>query len=120
MVREPVIECSFLIPIRRDPNLSDCHPNSPATWSWLKTALYERFGGGTRAPGLYEGFYRDPDTGARVDDESREYTVALPRNRLKALRSLLIEACEVFAQKCIYLSVAGRVEFIKAKKHEPG
>jgi hypothetical protein len=69
---------------------------------------------------VYKGFYRDPDTGEKVSDESHEYTVALPRSQLKQLRSLLSEACEVFAQKCIYLSIAGRVEFIKAKKHEPG
>ena len=120
MAREPVLECTFLIPVRRDAELSDRARNSPATWSWLKTALYERFGGATRAPGLYEGFYRDPDTGQRVSDESREYTVAVPQSCLKQLRSLLSEACEVFAQKCIYLSVAGQVEFIEAKKHEPG
>ena len=120
MLREPVLACTFLVPVNRDADLSDGQPNSPATWSWLETALYERFGGGTRAPGLYEGFYRDPDTGAKVSDESREYAVALPRGRLKQLRSLLIEACDVFAQKCIYLNVGGRVEFIQAKKHEPG
>ena len=120
MARGPVLACNLLIPVNRDSELSDGQPNSPATWSWLETALYERFGGWTRAPGLYEGFYRDPDTGQKVSDESREYTVAAPRGRLKLLRSFLIEACEVFSQKCIYLNVAGRVEFVEAKKHEPG
>ncbi len=120
MVRDPVLACTVLIPVNRDADLSDGEPNSPATWNWLEAAFYERFGGGTQAPGLYKGFYRDPDTGEKVSDASRKYTVAVPRSRLKQLRLLLSEACEVFAQKCIYLSVAGRVEFIKAKKHDPG
>ena len=120
MVREPVLACSVLIPISRDAELSDGEPNPPATWRWLESNLFNRFGGATRAPGLYEGFYRDPNTGKRVGDKSREYTVALPRSGLKQLRLLLREACAVFSQKCIYLNVAGRVEFIEAKKHEPG
>ena len=120
MARRPVLACNLLIPVNRDSELSDGQPNSPGTWSWLETALYERFGGWTRAPGLYAGFYRDPDTDEKVSDESREYIVAVPQSRLKQLRSLVVEACRVFAQKCIYLSVAGRVEFIEAKKHEPG
>jgi hypothetical protein len=119
MVREPVLACTVLIPVNRDAELSDGEPNSPTTWSWLEFAFYEQFGGATQAPGLYRGFYRDPDTGGRVSDESREYTVAVTQRRLRQLRSLLSEACKVFSQKCIYLSAAGRVEFIKAKRHEP-
>ena len=120
MVRKPVFECSFFIPVRRDAELSDGQPHSRAAWRWLDRSLFEMFGGGTRAPGLYRGFYRDPDSGERVSDSSHEYTVAVLRRELKHLRSLLAKACEVFAQKCIYLSVAGRVEYIDAKKHEPG
>jgi hypothetical protein len=120
MARDSLLACTILIPVNRDADLSDGKPNSPATWSWLESAFYERFGGATQAPGKYKGFYRDPDTGERVSDESREYTVAVPQDQVKQLRSLLSEACKTFAQKCIYLNVAGRVEFIKAKKHEPG
>jgi hypothetical protein len=48
-----------------------------------------------------------------VYDQSVRYQVAVPRNEVARLRSLLREACRVFAQKCIYLSVAGYVEFVE-------
>jgi hypothetical protein len=105
-------ECSFLIPIRRDAILADGKLHRRAAWAWLEGRL-SAFGGATRASGLYPGWYPDPQTGQRVDDRSRKYFVALPRSRVGELRALLREACGVFAQKCIYLSVAGRVEFLE-------
>jgi len=56
--------------------------------------------------------YQDPDTGQRVQDQSRRYLVALPRKDVEKLREVLREACVVFQQKAIYLSVAGEVEFV--------
>lgn len=120
MVRRSVVECSFLIPVHRDANLSDGWLHSSEAWEWLDDRLFELFGGRTLAPGLHQGFYQDPDTGEKVTDTSYKYTVALSRSRLKQLRTLLSEACEVFAQKSIYLSVAGQVEFIEARGHESG
>src|SRR5688572_16171484 len=112
MAGKRLLECSFLVPIRRDPNLSDGRPHGRQTWRWLDNALYA-FGGATRATELYEGWYLDPDTGKAVSDRSRKYVVALPRGQLPRLRAVLRKACAVFRQKCIYLSVAGYVEFIE-------
>ncbi len=120
MVRSSVVECSFLIPVHRDAILSDDQRHSSEVWEWLDDKLFELFGGCMKVPGLHEGFYQDPDTGEKVSDRSYKYTVALPRRRLKQLRALLSEACEVFAQKSIYLSVAGQVEFIEARGNESG
>ena len=120
MVRSSVVECSFLVPVKRDALLSDGCLHSSEAWVWLDDRLFELFGGRTLAPGLHEGLYQDPDTGEKVSDRSYKYTVALSRNRLKRLRTLLSEACEVFAQKSIYLCIAGQVEFIEARKHESG
>jgi hypothetical protein len=61
---------------------------------------------------FYEGWYLDPDAGESVRDLSRKYIVAVPRARADELRRLIRQACGRFAQKCIYLSVAGRVEFV--------
>jgi hypothetical protein len=83
----------------------------------LETRLIE-FGGATRDTGLYEGWYVDPDTREPVKDSSRRYMVALPRKQLESLRALLRQACEVFQQKCIYLSIAGQVEFVEGPSHE--
>ena len=113
MVQAPLIECSFLIPLHRDSNLSDGRVHDPATRDWLTTELFNRFGGGTTAPGIYQGFYRDPDTLQQVADESFKYFVAVEDSRLDELRQLLSAACLLFQQKCIYLSVAGHVEFVQ-------
>lgn len=118
MIHAKVVECSFLVPIRRDVNLSDGELHSTDLWQWLDDELFDRFSGRTIAPGLYNGFYRDPDTGGRVSDESRKYVVALGENQLVELRSLLSVACEKFHQKCIYLSAAGQVKFIEANDNE--
>src|SRR3989304_476987 len=113
MVQDPLLECSFLIPIRRDSNLSDGEEHEPDMWDWLSTELFDRLCGATAAPGTYQGFYEDPDTHERVPDESYKYIVAVPASRLVELRQLLSAACVVFQQKCIYLSIAGRVEFVE-------
>ena len=121
MIQDSLVECSFFVPITRDAVLSDGQPHSVEDSHWLNNEIYARFRGGpTIAPGLYQGFYEDPDTKARIGDRSRRYIVAVNQSQLDELRGLLREACERFAQKCIYLSVAGRVEFIEASSHGSG
>jgi hypothetical protein len=112
-----LLECSFLIPIRRDRDLSDGKLHRRAAWKWLEMALGD-FGGATRAKHPLEGWYLDLETGKRVRDMSKKFYVALPRAEVQKLRLLLSQACAVFHQKCIYLSIAGRVEFIRGRKHE--
>jgi len=79
-------ECSFLIPIVRDANLSDGEPHTIEAWDWLTDELWERFGGATMAPGFYEGFYRDPDSGERVSDKSSKFIVATGEDQLSELK----------------------------------
>ena len=112
MRKEVYVECWFLIPIRSDTDVGDGKLHSSTTWEWLNEQLFTLFEACTMAPGVYSGFYRDPDTGARVDDESRKFIIAIRRSKLRQLRKLLRQACRVFQQKCIYLSIAGEVELI--------
>ncbi len=114
MAVDQFVECSFLVPIVRDANLADGEPHSTESWEWLTDELWDRFGGATMAPGYYEGFYRDPDTGERVSDQSSKFIVATSENQIPDLKQFLAETCNVFCQKCIYLNIAGRVEFIEA------
>jgi hypothetical protein len=79
-----------------------------------------KFEGGTTALELYEGWYTDPDTGKRVTDQSRKFWVALPADKIAQLRALLKGTCRVFRQECIYLSIAGRVEFVQGAGDESG
>jgi hypothetical protein len=108
-----LIECSFLIPTRRDWRLSDGAEQSPNSWKWLESNLLSLFEGVTPDRGLLDGFYKDPETGRIVVDQSYKYTVAVGENRIDELRKLLAEACAVFSQKSIYLSIAGHVEFVE-------
>jgi hypothetical protein len=119
MVPASHVECSFFIPVRRDANLGDGDLQSTEAWRWLRRELYTLFAGQTLAPGLYAGVYKDPDSGQPVSDQSRRYIVAVPEERVDQLRELLRIACEHFVQKCIYLSVDGRVEFIGPEPDEP-
>jgi hypothetical protein len=43
-----LLECSFLIPIRRDRNLSDGTLHPRKAWKWLPSRLFE-FAGGTQS-----------------------------------------------------------------------
>jgi hypothetical protein len=117
VARKPLVECGFYIPIHRDRLLSDGEQHLPEVWEWLEDRLFD-FGGATRGTELHVGFYVDRDTRQRVHDSSCHYVVALPRGRVRKLRALLREACREFQQKCIYLSVAGYVEFVEGRGRE--
>ena len=117
MAAKTLLECSFLIPTRRDKNRSDGKAHQRSAWRWFEGVLSD-FGGGTRDTSLQFGWYVDPDTGKRVSDYSRKYIVAVPAARLPELRAVLAKACDVFQQKCIYLSVAGEVEFVEGPHNE--
>jgi hypothetical protein len=117
MARTTLLECAFLIPVRRDRNLSDGKPHDRSAWHWLDDSLVP-FEGRTRDTALTEGWYPDPDTGERVWDRSRRYVVALPRKRVGELRAVLRQACRVFRQKSVYLSIAGHVEFVEGPTDE--
>jgi hypothetical protein len=110
VARKQLLECSFLIPLRRDRNLSDGRRHSREAWDWLADNL-NQFGGGTRDTAEQEGLYLDRDTGEHVTDRSWRFTVAVPSKGVARLRGVLRQACEIFRQKCNYLSVAGHVEF---------
>jgi hypothetical protein len=112
---DALLECSFLIPTHHDSRVSDGAEQSPNSWKWLESNLLTLFEGVTPDRGLLDGFYKDPDSGRIVVDQSYKYTVAVEEGRIGELRKLLAEACGVFRQKSIYLSVAGRVEFIDAQ-----
>jgi hypothetical protein len=97
--------------------LSDGKAHRGPAWKWLDDQLMQ-FDGGTRSLELYEGWYTDPDTGKRVTDQSRRYFVAMPAKEVERLRVVLRAACLIFQQKCIYLSVAGRVELVAGNADE--
>src|SRR2546427_12568291 len=88
-VEERLVECSFLLPIVRD---SDRAPHPPIVWRLLQDAIRTTFPQGHSGPEL---LYKDVETvpGEYVDDaaktivrdESRRYTVAIPRSKLDDL-----------------------------------
>lgn len=113
-----IIECSFLVPIRRNSNR---RRHRPMMWALLTNALRRTFGGfsGPRRIFAFRGIdtvageWTDSRTGRTVKDQSRQFVVALPEEKLDDLRALLRKAAHSFDQEEIYLSVRGEVEFVK-------
>ena len=68
MAGQQLVECSFLIPLRRDKGISDGKRHRRAAWDWLNRELFARFSGATRAPGTYLGSWRHLETGEQVTD----------------------------------------------------
>ena len=62
----------------------------------------------------FEDEWKSTLSGNVSHDVSKRYFVALSKQRVNELRKLLQLACIEFEQQCIYLSVAGVVEFIEA------
>ncbi len=113
-----LVECAFLMPLVRD---SDRKRHRPSRWRALENALYGEFGGYSGPEPLHRvhraahpslGEY-ESDVGLRVSDRSRRYIVAMLRERLDDLRQILRQAANTFDQEAVYLSVAGRVEFVR-------
>src|SRR5262245_14132474 len=101
--------------MRGDAMLSDGSLHARSAWSWLHQRLKSLFTGWTRAPGAFEGVWLHAGTGRYVADKSKKYTVAVAAKAVEELRNLLAEVCVKFRQQCIYLSVAGKVEFVEPK-----
>ena len=122
-MRERLVECSFLVPVVGD---TDRRPHAPVAWRLLQDAIHETFKGLSgperfqlvRDVALVPGSYTEEVTERRVQDESRRYTVAIHRGSLSDLRRILKKAANTFDQNYIYLSVAGRVEFVQASQKD--
>src|SRR5690349_11133269 len=106
-------ECEFLIPIRRDVEISDGELHTPDAWDWLEDELMTAFDGWHVLSEPGRGAWRS-GAGKVNLDLSYRYTAAITKRQLGDLRAILRAACVRFAQQCIYLSVAGAVEFVEA------
>lgn len=117
MADEKPILCEFLVPLVRD---GDRTPHSPLAWAALHDALFACFDGFTgpelvlRLQRTVPGQYRSAGKG-RVEDECRQYKVALPPSRIDELRKVLGQAANTFDQEAIFLVVKGEVEFVSGK-----
>jgi hypothetical protein len=116
MATQKLLECQFLIPLFRDSEISEGEPHEPKAWRWLEVELVQRFDGWCKTSETHEGAWKSTLSGKVSHDISRRYFVAVPKNNVKELRAILQLACVEFAQQCIYLSVAGNVEFVEAQQ----
>jgi len=114
--------CRFLVPLVRD---SDREPHPPVLWRLLQDALLRAFGSLT-GPRTVIHLSRTPVPGAwsprqgesPVEDLSREYTVAVPADRVDDLRALLRRVGNSFDQRTMYLEVAGRAELLEVRPED--
>ena len=100
-------------------------PHPPIVWRLLQDAIRAAFPQGHSGPELLyknvvtvPGEYVEDATKKVVRDESRRYTVAIPRSKVEGLRRLLRRTANTFDQKAIYLSVAGKVEFVTPRPED--
>ncbi len=100
------------MPIREDANVGNGELHSHDKWEWLREELYARFGGWNIAPNLYPGGWIDPETGERIEDESRKHFVDFKREDLNKMRRFIKKVAIVFKQKCIRFEHEGEVEYI--------
>ncbi len=108
-------EIEFFVPIREDKYIGNGKLHPYTRWEWLEKELYIAFEGWTKSPMNYNGVYKDEDTNEMVPDESRKYTVAIKEGEIVEVKKLLKKVAMEFRQKSIYLSIAGKVIFIKRR-----
>ena len=118
-----LVDCYFLVPIRRN---SDRRLHSRLLWRDLRQALRTSFGGSSgprrifafREVELMPGEWVQGQTGKVIEDESRKYHVAVADDQVAALRGILRRVANSFDQECIFLSVAGIVEYVERRPEE--
>lgn len=114
---EQYVQISYLVPITEDKFLGDGEPHANLRWQLHADKLVEKFGGYTRASGLFEGEYKDPDNGSRVADNSIEFRVAIQAKDAKKLRVFIKNfVAPLFRQKIIYVVIMGQVELINCNR----
>ena len=107
--------CWFLIPMTRGVGVHQGAMHNAAQWEWLKEQLLIEFGGYTPDDGPVEGEWLDPEAQEPIREMSLRFWVGIdgsPRS-LRALRSILQEACRRFAQKCIFLVIGDEWELVE-------
>jgi hypothetical protein len=108
------LECQFLIPVCRDAEIADGETHELESWQWLENQLLAQFSGWSKASELFQGAWRSSASGKVTHDTSIRYFAAVHKSKLNDLRGILKLACIEFGKQCIYLSVAGVVEFVEA------
>lgn len=114
--RKPMVQTTFLVPIREDKSIGDGELHPEGRWGELIEILYEEFGGWTIAPDFYPGGWKNPKTGERIEDESRKYFVDIKRKELGKMRSIIRWIAQEFKQQCIRFEHEGEVEYISVQE----
>lgn len=113
----PLIQTSFLAPIREDRSLGNGELHHHLRWELFDERLYTMFEAWTMPPGLYSGCWRDKDTNERVNDESVKFCIAIRKEDLDKMRMFIKDFVgPLFRQKVIYFEHEGKVEFIESNQ----
>jgi hypothetical protein len=107
-------EVRFLVPMLRNSN-HELH--DIAQWEWLENEMHVLFPNGwqmrevertdNQVKGTVRGRWFDKDKNESVPDDSVEFVVALPPDRMPDVYNLFEEVCARFDQKCLYFTVGG-------------
>jgi hypothetical protein len=115
MSKSKLKETRFLIPLRRDGEISDGKHHEVACWQLLDDELAGRFGGRTKSTEQLQGIWKNPKTGALTSDESVQFIVAVPEESLDELRGVLSFACVLFAHSASISVLPGPLSLLSQK-----
>lgn len=104
--------CQVVIPLVSGRTRAPWHPNKVPDWEAATAYL---FGGISPIALAVVGRWRDPSKPPRkgiVPDPQNRYEVAVGRSRIAELKEYMRFTCVHFEQECLYLALAGAVEFI--------
>ncbi len=118
-------EIRFLVPMLRN---SDRQLHDIAQWEWLENQMYVEFPDGwqqlefqrtdTAVLGTVRGHWFDKEKNEGIPDESVEFIVAIPPDRMTVLFQLFEDICVRFDQKCIYFSNGGDAALYHPTKNQ--
>jgi hypothetical protein len=93
-----VTRASFLIPLCDNSG----QPFSHSEFAWLHRQLASYFTGFTR-DGIVSGEWTE--SGIHYADDSYRFVVAIPKEQVETLTTLLEDACTRFKQEALYLEI---------------
>jgi hypothetical protein len=115
LVRDLAVETSFYIPTKDDSSKQD---HDDKKWADFEQVLTGKFGAFTRCSNV-NGIWTAPN-GTKIQDESREYRLAIKRHETSTIKNVLGSASSVFGQQSIYFKHGYTVELINPTNKKGG
>ena len=111
-MKEKIIQTTFLVPLKEDDDIGNGKLHPESRWQELQKIMYVGFGGWTIAHDFYLGGWVNPNTGKKIEDQSRKYFVDIKKKELNKMREIMRWVAREFKQQCIRFEHESEVEYI--------